>query len=524
MRRTLLIASLGVSLFAQKFYADDPLLNEPIPRNVKEAKPRKLSDYYDLFSNQFGEPGQQSKPGKSYPSLAVNTLGEPMNSQWWERRHYYQPMTLEQLKAGPLRGKPPAAGKWKIVSAKAEGVTPGFAVLDPTGVRYFIKFDPFDYPEIATGADIIGSRMFHAFGYFVPDNFLVAIDPKDLVIGDEVDLFDPVKFTTRPMTNSDLELILRKTYKTADGRIRAIASAALPGKPLGPFRYYGQRTDDVNDTVPHEHRRDLRGLHVFFAFLNHDDSRAINTLDTLVEQDGRKYVRHHLIDFGSTMGSSSTGINSPRGGHEYLFGWKTAARQFFTFGLAPPYWSFARYPKFRSVGRFESKIFDPEKWRPEYRNIALHNRLAEDEFWAAKQVMALTDEQIRAIVSEAKYSDASAADWVAKCLIERRDKIGKAYLNKVLPLDNLRVQDGRLQWDDVSAKHKLGGAGALTINWFRFDNATSRMDPLNSSGESLPAGAEWLAAKLSNGKHDMTVYVRGGKVVGVERSEPAPKK
>ncbi len=82
------------------------------------------------------------------------------------------------------------------------------------------------------------------------------------------------------------------------------ASKSLPGKPLGPFRYFGTRLDDPNDIVPHEHRRELRAVRVFAAWLNHMDSRGINTLDTLVDADDRWLVRHHLLDFGSTLGSA----------------------------------------------------------------------------------------------------------------------------------------------------------------------------------------------------------------------------
>ena len=54
----------------------------------------------------------------------------------------------------------------------------------------------------------------------------------------------------------------------------------------------------------------------------------------------------------------------------------------------------------------------------------------EDAFWAAKQVAAFTDEEIRAIVQTGEYSDPRAADWIADCLIQRRDKIAAAWLGK----------------------------------------------------------------------------------------------
>ena len=68
----------------------------------------------------------------------------------------------------------------------------------------------------------------------------------------------------------------------------------------------------------------------------------------------------------------------------------------------------------------------------------------EDAFWAAKQVAAFTDDEIRAIVATGELSDPRASDWIAECLIKRRDKIAAAWFPKVLPLNNFHVADGKL--------------------------------------------------------------------------------
>ena len=52
----------------------------------------------------------------------------------------------------------------------------------------------------------------------------------------------------------------KRAARNGDGSYRVLASKALEGKPVGPFRYYGTRPDDPNDIFPHEHRRELRGL------------------------------------------------------------------------------------------------------------------------------------------------------------------------------------------------------------------------------------------------------------------------
>jgi hypothetical protein len=92
--------------------------------------------------------------------------------------------------------------------------------------------------------------------------------------------------------------IAKRTERIAWWRARRFR-----GKPIGRIRFYGTRPDDPNDIVEHEHRRELRGYGVFAAWLNHVDAKAINSLDTLVTEKGRSYVRHNLIDFGSSLGS-----------------------------------------------------------------------------------------------------------------------------------------------------------------------------------------------------------------------------
>ncbi len=66
-------------------------------------------------------------------------------------------------------------------------------------------------------------------------------------------------------------------------------------------------------------------------------------------------------------------------------------------GIYSQPWMRAKYPKFSSVGRFEYATFDPEKWTTEYEIAPFANRLPDDTFWAAKQVMAFTDEEIRVV-------------------------------------------------------------------------------------------------------------------------------
>ncbi len=533
----MVLLAMGVSSgVAKKFYADDPLWREPAPRYVESVKFRQLSDYYEFLVYPFVPPGELNgrKPegGKEvlyYRAQGVNTLGEVPDGSWYENRNYYRRMSKEEIQAGPGNTGPPTAGApWRVISAKNEGVTPGFTIEDVNKRRYLLKFDPLEHKEMATAADTLVAKLFHALGYHVPENHVVYFTRDQLLI-DPKTKFKGLDGKSRAMTERDVTEILLKVPRDSDGRYRGSVSLYLPGTPLGPHRYFGTRQDDPNDVVPHEHRRDQRGLWVHSAWLGHDDSRAINSLDILQEDGKLQYVKHYLIDFGSTLGSASVRPNSPRSGN-YLFSWNEVAGQVFTLGLKVPKWARAEYPDFPSVGRFEWKTFDPISWRPEYANPAFENALPDDAFWAAKQVMALSDEQIRWAVETGKYSDAAAEAWVVECLIKRRDKVGRTFFSQVLPLDRFQVDGETLRFDDLGAQNGMYPARQYRVEWARFDNDAEREIPITgASSLGIPAEVansrlgEYVVARLfgDDAEKDIRVYLRreakGWQVVGIER-------
>ena len=140
---------------------------------------------------------------------------------------------------------------------------------------------------------------------------------------------------------------------------------------------------------------------------------------------------------------------------------------------------------------------------------------ADDAFWAAKQVMAFTDEEIRAIVQTGEYSDAAATEWVTKCLIERRNKIGNTFYSRVLPLDRFEIQGGRLRFDNSGAEQ------AFTIQWHEFDNATGALQTIEGANtvEVPQTDSLYQAAEIrTRGRgQSLMVYVRDRQeIVGRE--------
>lgn len=514
---------------ARKFFDDDPLMKEPKPRPVGEVRRRKVSDIYDFFKNTFGKPGEHFAPSQPVRAKDVNTIDEIPDGSWFTNRHGKHRMSIEELVRGAGYSPAPVMeGGWEVTGAKTEGVTPGFTVRDSAKRQFQLKFDVRENYELGTGADVMGSKFFWAFGYWVPQNYIVYFPLEQLRVGNGVKFVDK-RGQERDLQQDDIDDIMKQVPRDSRGRFRAIASAYLPGKGVGPWKYNGVRVDDPNDIWPHEHTRVLRALRVFASWVQHTDVKALQSLDTIMEQDGVKYLRHHLIDFSAAFGAEAFEPKSPRAGFVYLFDWGSSAREFFTLGLVPAAWARADYKYVHEAGRLESKVFDPEKWVPNYYSPAFANMLPDDAFWAAKIIMRFTEPEVRAMVATSEYSSKEGQDYLVRVLMERQRKIGQTWFGKVLPLDNFRVENGRLVFDDLGAVYKYWADRSYTVNWSTFDNESEKKTALGGSGGMLVprSDARYLAADITSGNPNMTVtvYLRrdgsGWRVVGVERTWPS---
>ena len=525
-KRVLTLSLAGSSsVGAPKFRRDDPIRAEPAPISLDKAAFRKINAIYDFVLQSV-----RPDPRPPVPAEAINTLGEVPDSQWFTNRHGSHRLTREQLQAGPGLENAPTP-PFTVVALKTEGITPGFQMTDSKGRFYFVKPDPWTNPELSTSADVIGSRFFYALGYNTPENYIVYVKRGDVSIAKEATVTG-LSGKPRPMTKKDVERVLADIRQKPDGSMRVIASYRLAGKFLGPFKYEGTRTDDPNDIVPHERRRDLRALHVFCAWLNHTDAKAGNSGDTLVEEKGIRFIRHYLIDFGAILGSDSDMPKNARFGNEYILpNGKEALKDMFGFGLRSPAWERADYPDEKAIGRFESEVFDPEKWRANYPNAAHLSRLPDDEYWGAKQVMAFTNDDIRAIVETGQYSDKNVVDYMVKTLCERRDKIGRTYFAKVLSLDNFQATGGELRFDSLQTKYGFQATRNYEVQWSRFDNETGAHTQLSNNSFRLPpeltsaTNGQYYAATIQEAgrpNKKVIVYLRKNsgrtEVVGIDRT------
>lgn len=423
-----LVAALAAAATA----AEKPEAKKPeAEKGPASPKPREYSYVYDALNHSVVRPITRVLDVPLIARKATGNRREAANvdendqvrlpSTWWQPRMGFRRVTVEQLVKGPgARG--PAPGKWTVTKAKTQGVTPGFQIKDSKGDHFIIKFDAPKSPELATSVDVMGSILFWGAGYNVPQNSIAQFRPEDLVIADDATYQDPMGLK-KPMTQEYLDRILSSVARRKDGSFRCVASKFIAGKPLGPFRYNGRRKEDSEDLIPHELRRELRGLWTLCAWVNHADSRGANTLDAWVKDGGRSFVRHYLIDFSALLGAGPNGKRSYVTGTEYYLDYQVMARQATTLGLLPFEWEPAVDPEIPSVGFVESKVFDPGTWRPDYPNPAFDDRTELDIQWGARILSGFTDEHIRAAVEAGQYSDPRAVDYLVRVLIERRDKL-----------------------------------------------------------------------------------------------------
>jgi hypothetical protein len=485
----------------QKFYADDPVWVERDTEDASAMTPYEQSLFVDFTSSiiqGFGD----VVPGRA---RNINTVDEVPDSSWFTNRLGHRAITPEEMAVGPNRTSGPVAGQWTITSSKSDGITPGFTIKDATGQRWFLKFDPRGYQGMATGTEVLVTKLMWALGYHVPENHIAFMRRDQLVVGSTATFSQPGG-RKRPMRLSDVDNLLKRAEESADGTYRVVASRALEGKPIGRIRFFDTRPDDPNDIVAHEDRRELRGYGVFAAWLNHTDAKAINSLDTLITENGRSFVRHHLIDFGSSLGSAGIGPADEWAGTQHVVDMKLTARQMVGFGFSFPEWHTAEYYEAPSIGRLprHNAGFDPEAWKPRVPNRAFMHSRSDDKFWAAQKLVAMTTDLIRAAIKTAQFGDSTSEAFLATALAERRDAIARAYLTAVNPVADVALgENDTLTFRNAAVDADVARApkGYRAV-WSMFDNVTGDITPL---GESTGRATAIAAPDLP---HDAGVYIK----------------
>ncbi len=456
----------------------------------------------------------------------VNALDEVPDSSWYTNRQGLRPMSMEELVRGPGSSHSPDFTGAIIIKVKSEGVTPGLQLKDKTGDRYLIKFDSKEYPELNSGAEMISTRILYAAGYNVPENYIASIDPEKL------EMQSDVKLGRNPFTRDDLTKLLQKAARRPDGTYRVLASKILDGIPKGPFSYVGLRRDDPNDLIPHEHRRELRGLRVIASWINHWDLKEMNTLDMYADVDGRKFLRHFFIDFGASLGGGRNPLEYFHG-REYAFDSRNILKELFSLGIAVTPAEKTVPLVYPEVGIFSADDFEPGDWVPSVHIIPFDNMTRGDAFWATRILLSFGDDELHEIVKTAEYSNPNATDYVYRTLLARRQMIAKHWLDGVNAISNFSLQSipGHvvLKFTDLMMEHKLTDEAEYRYEISSMLNGERRGESLTTSTPRIPLGPSpgavtrikiWTTRdRTSSGPVTVVVNRRPGGTYGIARIE-----
>jgi hypothetical protein len=533
------VCGVSVSTKTPRFYGDDPLVREPASQDASRAGHSEIGDLYEMVHNLFVNPGYQPS---GLRAQNINTVDEVPDSDWFTNRAGTRSITAAELVRGPNVGPPPDPSRWVVVREKTAGVHPGVTARDARGDTWFLQFDPKYYPEAATASVMIATRLFWALGYNQVETFLTTFDPKHVA-------FDPKATIKRPsgkrttFTRDDLDEILERVARRSDGTYRVVAGRLLPGTVLGNFRYEGTRPDDPNDVVPHEHRRELRALRVFGAWTNLTDLKAANTLDTLVDDNGRTVVKHWLQDVGSTFGMNND-LYEWDLGWEHFYQGNTTLKRLASFGFALSPWQTVNYVEKSSIGKFEGDRFDPRTWRPQTPTTAYLELRDDDAFWAARRLASFNRDMLATLIHTGDFSDPSAEAALVDIMLKRRDKILQAYLPAVNPIVAPQIRAGALTFENAAVNADVAKAPrGYRATWFEFDNATSALRPVEEASSantnfSAPADlptniGDYTAVEIAaegtdyaSWRQPVRAYFRrqsdGWKLVGLERLPEGP--
>src|SRR5207248_251596 len=128
--------------------------------------------------------------------------------------------------------------------------------------------------------------------------------------------------------------------------------------------------------------------------------------------------------------------NGPyRVGHEYIFDGGAMSRSLVTFGLWHRPWEEHGRIVHPEIGYYDSELFEPERWKPNYPNPAFNRMDEADGYWGAKIVTAFSDEVIEKLARAGEYSRSEVTTYLADTIKRLRDAIDRYWLDRVDPLE-----------------------------------------------------------------------------------------
>lgn len=434
---------------------------------------RRLDGYdsvvHDPLMRALDVPGPRRAHG-------VNAIDEVPSSTWFTNRIGVRDLSPEEIRTGPIvHENPELHMPWTVVSTKVGGTALGFIIKDATGAKYVLKFDQLGVPEAETGTAIVTNRILWACGYNVPEDRIVHVRPEELVVAPDAWVKDWRGEKIHRLDRAEVLRRLAPLGRLADGRLRGLVSLWIEGQALGGFTEEGVRKDDPNDRIPHELRRDLRGAHAIFAWLDHTDLVVPNTLDTWVADPAdptRHYVRHYFIDLGKAMGGMSASVRDWRRSYVYEVDVGDTLWSLVALGTRDRPWQERFAPALPGVwSTFEARKFNPGTWKSDvpYRPLVEADRF--DKFWGAKLIARFTRPQLRAAVEAAQFTDPRTVEYLVDTLVARQRATIAYWFARVNPLDRFTVTGARsaLCFDDLAIRQGIASASRTNYRLTRYD-------------------------------------------------------
>ena len=419
----------------------------------------------------------------------INAFDEVPNSTWFTNRNHFKSVSPDRIRKGPFEGVTPAK-PWTVSDVKTEGYNVGFQVKDAEGRRWLVKLDPKGFPQLGSGAGTVVSRLVWAAGYNIALYQSVTFRREDLQFDTKLASTRPVAGEDPPVSEADVTMLLQRGAQTSDGSYSASASLYLPGKPAGPLDLHGRRPDDANDLYRHKNRRELRGLFVFYSWLNNWDMKDQQTLDMYGKPDTPSaHLTHYLIDVDGSLGAAAEGPKPLAYGYENRVDFRWTFRRLVTLGFIQEPWRGApQETGIPSVGHFEAKGLRPNRWKPLEEVPPFRKMTAQDAYWGAKLVASFTDAQIAAALDAAHYEDPRVVPYLLSVLIERRDKVARYWFSRVAPLDFFTVEHGTLQFRDLAEDRGYTGPRQYDLEVHGERGRIPEKARLASTSWTLPEG------------------------------------
>jgi hypothetical protein len=401
---------------------------------------------------------------RDHRARGVSSIDDVPDSTWFTNRPQ---LTPAQVRTGPVTiDNPELHLPWTIHSTSYGGSSNAFIITDARGVKYLLKFDDKAYPEMETGIDVVVNRLMWASGFNVPEDQVVYFRPEQLCVAPDAVVKNEVGDIRGRLDRAGVDKKLALVAHDPDGRIRGMASRWIDGKALGGTPSRGVRKDDPNDRIPHQMRRDLRGMYAIYAWVDNVDIWPGNLLDMWIAdptEPNRHYVKHYLLDFGLSFALMGTKMHDLRRGHSYVIDGPVFFASLGTAGIKV--WPWENRPAVDIPGvptLFSANDFDPGRWYNDLPFEPFKQMDRVDAFWGAKIVAQFTRGQIHAAVEAGRFTDPRAVEYITNTLVARQRKTAEYWYARVNPLDNFTASDD-LCFDDLAIEQGYVPFGAHTM-------------------------------------------------------------